>query len=278
MWSVGTTFGKKNEPMRTNTTHFLSQAAAAIAAAAAVSCSQNYNIRGTSNISNLDGRMLYLRTFAGDGMGRVDSCDILHGRFSFSGELDSARMASISTDEHDLLPVVLEGGDISVRIDDVAQTVGGTPLNDKLAAFFEVYNRLKNEQAELSHKQARAIMDGLDMDRVNRDLNAEAFALMEREDSLITYFVTENFDNVLGAGVFLLVTSGMPYPELTPWVEDIMSKATSAFKADPYVKLFYEKAKENEQILNGMKDMPAGTAGAEAAPAITPEEMARPAE
>ena len=264
--------------MRTNTTHFLSQAAAAIAAAAAVSCSQNYNIRGTSNISNLDGRMLYLRTFAADGMGRVDSCDILHGRFSFSGELDSARMASISTDEHDLLPVVLEGGDISVRIDDVAQTVGGTPLNDKLAAFFEVYNRLKNEQAELSHKQARAIMDGLDMDRVNRDLNAEAFALMEREDSLITYFVTENFDNVLGAGVFLLVTSGMPYPELTPWVEDIMSKATSAFKADPYVKLFYEKAKENEQILNGMKDMPAGTAGAEAAPAITPEEMARPAE
>ena len=33
-----------------------------------------------------------------------------------------------------------------------------------------------------------------------------------------------------------MVTIGYRYPELTPWIEDIMSKATDKFKNDPYVR------------------------------------------
>jgi hypothetical protein len=35
-----------------------------------------------------------------------------------------------------------------------------------------------------------------------------------------------------------------------------MSKATDHFKNDPYVKDYYEKAQENQAIMNGMKEMP----------------------
>ena len=77
--------------------------------------------------------------------------------------------------------------------------------------------------------------------------------LSEQEDKLVTTFVTDNFDNVLGPGVFFMVTIGNPYPELTPWIEDIWSKATDKFKNDPYVKDYYEKAQENQAIMNGMK-------------------------
>ena len=73
----------------------------------------------------------------------------------------------------------------------------------------------------------------------------------------MTSFVTDNFDNVLGPGVFFMVTIGFQYPELTPWIEDIMSKATDKFKNDAYVKDYYQKAQENEQIMNGMKEVPA---------------------
>ena len=98
----------------------------------------------------------------------------------------------------------------------------------------------------------------------------------------MTSFVTENFDNVLGAGVFFLVTMGNQYPMLTPWIEDIMSKATERFKNDSYVKDYYQKAQENEQIMNGTRDLQPGTPSVtgqplpEAAPAPTPNDLARP--
>ena len=77
-----------------------------------------------------------------------------------------------------------------------------------------------------------------------------------QEDSLVTNFIVENFDNVLGPGVFMMVTGNYQYPILTPQIEDIMSKATEYFKNDPYVKDYYEKAQENQAIMNGMKEMP----------------------
>ena len=71
---------------------------------------------------------------------------------------------------------------------------------------------------------------------------------------MLTKFVTENFDNVLGPGVFMMITATMPYPMLTPWIEDIMSKATDRFKNDPYVKQYMDAANHNQNLMNGMAD------------------------
>ena len=75
---------------------------------------------------------------------------------------------------------------------------------------------------------------------------------------------------------------GNQYPMLTPWIEDMMSKATDHFKNDSYVKDYYQKAQENEQIMNGTRDMQPGAPAVsaqpapEAAPAPTPNDLARP--
>ena len=159
--------------------------------------------------------------------------------------------------------------------------MSGTPLNDELFKFFNKYNQLKNQEAELLHTHDRAIMDGSDMEAVTRHINAEAVRLMAEEDKLVTTFVTENFDNVLGPGVFFMMTIGYRYPELTPWIEDIMSKATDKFKNDPYVKDYYQKALENQAIMNGMKEVNNAPAGAATVPSMpdgpTPNELAQPA-
>ena len=74
-----------------------------------------------------------------------------------------------------------------------------------------------------------------------------------------------------------MVTIGNRYPELTPWIEDIWSKATDKFKNDPYVKDYYQKAQENEAIMNGMKT-PDSTNPGMTSPTDgpTPNEMAQP--
>ena len=249
---------------------------------ALTSCANSYDITGTSNVSTLDGRMLYLKVLQDAAFKSVDSCDVVHGQFHFNGTLDSVRMANIFMDDEPVLPLVLESGAITVKLDDTQQVVSGSPLNDKLFGFFKKYQQLQNQQRELVHKHDQAIMNGSDMNVVTRQLTAEANRLAEQEDKLVTTFVTDNFDNVLGAGVFFLVTMGNQYPMLTPWIEDIMSKATDHFKNDSYVKDYYQKAQENEQIMNGTRDMqpgaPAGSAqpAPEATPAPTPNDLARP--
>ena len=246
------------------------------------SCGSSYNIEGTSNISTLDGRKLYLKVLKDNEFKKLDSCDVVHGKFGFSGSLDSVRIANIFMDEESVLPLVLESGDIIVKLDDAQQNVSGTPLNDKLFKFFNKYNQLKTQEQELVHKHDQAIMNGSNMDVVSARLNSEAERLSVLDDKLITSFVCENFDNVLGPGVFFMVTIGYDYPELTPWIEDIMSKATDKFKNDAYVKDYYAKAQENQQIMNGMKDIPVSattpTAGMpQATPAPTPSDLAKPA-
>lgn len=250
---------------------------------AMTSCANSYNIQGTSNVSTLDGRMLYLKILKNNDFKNIDSCDVVHGQFHFDGNLDSVRMANIFMDDEAVLPLVLESGDINVKLDDAQQIVSGTPLNDKLFKFFKKYQQLQNQQMELVHKHDQAIMNGSDMELVTRKLNEEAILLADQEDKLVTSFVTENFDNVLGPGVFFMVTMRNQYPMLSPWIEDIMSKATEHFKNDPYVKDYYQKAQENEQIMNGIRDagqdastMQAPQVDPNAAPAPTANDLAKP--
>lgn len=248
-----------------------------IALMALASCANSYDISGTSNVSTLDGRMLYLKILENNDFKNVDSCDVVHGQFHFQGSVDSMKMANIFMDDDLVLPLVLESGSITVKLDDTQQVVSGTPMNDKLFGFFKKYQQIQNQLRELVHKHDQAIMNGSDMVAVNKQLNEESIRLSEQEDKLITSFVTDNFNNVLGPGVFFLVTMGNQYPMLSPWIEDIMSKATEYFKNDPYVKDYYKKAQENQEIMNGTRDAQSGMQSEmEAAPQVNPDAAPAP--
>ena len=110
-------------------------------------------------------------------------------------------------------------------------------------SFFNQYNQIKNQEIELVRKHDQAIMNGSDMNVVIAKLQARSEQLAREEDQLVTSFVTDNFDNVLGPGVFFMLTIGQEYPELTPWLEDIMSKATDRFKGECLCKRLLSEGK-----------------------------------
>jgi len=231
-------------------------------------CGSKYNIQGSSNITALDGHKLYLKVLTTDKMKVIDSCEVIHGEFHFSGNYDSTCMAHLYMDDSHIMPVVIEEGDISLQLDLAQQSSGGTPMNDSLSSFLEQYNQLISQRRELVHRHDQAIMDGSNMDLVYTMLATEESRLAAQEDSLVTDFVTNNYDNVLGPGIFFLMTMDQPYPQLTPWVEYIMSKATDTFRDDVYVKEYYSKAQENQNIMNGLTS-PAATSN-QASPTSTP--------
>ena len=186
------------------------------------SCAESYSIQGTSSVSSLDGSKLYLKTVKDQELKNLDSCDVVHGKFRFAGLLDTIKLANLYMDDESLMmPVVVEKGEIEIRIDNTGRSV---------------------------------MLDGIDENIINKQLSVEAARLAQQEDSLVTNFIVENFDNVLGPGVFMMMTSGYPYPVLTPQIEDIMSKATKKFKEDAYVKQYYQTANEIQARQNGLVD------------------------
>ena len=219
------------------------------------SCAESYSIQGSSSVSSLDGSKLYLKTIKDQELKNMDSCDVVHGEFRFAGLLDTVKLANLYMDDQPLMmPVVIEKGEIQIHIDNTSRTVTGSPLNEKLYQFMQRHDQLGNELNELSHKQSQMLLEGIEEDIINRQLSAGAARIAQQEDSLVTNFIVENFDNVLGPGVFMMMTGNYQYPVLTPQIEDIMSKATKKFKEDPYVKQYYQTAQEIQARQNGLVD------------------------
>ena len=231
--------------------------ALAMAVSVFASCTGSYNVQGSSSVSALDGSKLYLKAIKNNELKNIDSCDVVHGQFNFNGTLDTVRMVNLFMDDQSIMPVVLEEGEITIKIDNASQKVSGTPLNEKLYDFLDKHNRLDNQMNELAHKQSQMMLDGIDEDEINQKLSIEAAQIAKEEDKLVTSFIVDNFDNVLGPGVFMMITSGYQYPILTPQIEDIMSKATDKFKSNPYVSEYYKIASENEARMQGLE--PDGT-------------------
>ena len=127
----------------------------AVVAVVTSSCANSYSVSGSSSVSSLDGSKLYLKAVKNNELKNIDSCDVVHGQFEFSGALDTVRMVSLFMDDESIMPIVLEKGEITINIDNANQSVSGTPMNDKLYEFISKHNQLDNQMSELSHKQSQ---------------------------------------------------------------------------------------------------------------------------
>lgn len=213
------------------------------------SCKERFHISGTSSVSTLEGKTLYLKVFQDGNMTTIDSAGIVHGHFKFSGPMDSTTMACVFMDDICLVPVVLESGQVQLTLNEDQQYPSGAAMNDTLRSFIHKKAELELMMEELSRKESRMIMDGMDHDSIIVHLNREAEEINAESDRLITTFISRNYDNVLGAGVFMILTNNFPYPILNPQIEAVLGMGTPYFLENAYVKEYVRIAKENMEKL-----------------------------
>ena len=212
-------------------------------------CSDKYLVDGSTSVHGMEGKMLYLKVFQDTDLKNIDSCYVTHGKFTFSGNMDSTVMANLFIGNQSLMPVVIEGGNIVLKIDEVAQKVTGSPLNDSLYNFIQRKTQLDNQLAELPRREGRMVMDGMDHDEVVARLRLEAQQLNRESDALVTGFIKRNYNNVLGPGIFMIMTSEYAYPVLTPQIEELIMGAPDYFLNHPYVEQYLKVARENMEKL-----------------------------
>lgn len=221
----------------------------ALAALALLSCSDQYLVTGKSNVPGLDGQMLFLKVYSDGDMRTIDSSRVVHGKFSFRGIMDSVVMANVFFDGSGIMPIVLEEGQVSVKIDVSTQSATGTPLNDSLTSFIQKKSQIDAEMAEIPHIESRMIMDGLDHDEVLSVLGKQMEELEARNDALVTNFIKSNYNNVLGPGIFMILTSSFRQPILNPQIEAIISQAPPYFLSNQYVQEYIKAAEKNMEKL-----------------------------
>ena len=211
-----------------------------------VSCNTQYNIAGNSSVSALDGRMLYLRVPQNENeANNVDSCQVIHGRFQFVGDIDSIVVAHLYMDNQSVMPVVLENGDLAIEVNNIQQRVSGGPLNDKLYHFIEMKTRLENELWELDRECLRMMRQGNTIKDIHKLIGPKSQQLNNDIEELETKFIIENYENALGPACFMLLFGQYPVPVMTDQIRTIMESAPARFKQNPQVNKYIREAEIN---------------------------------
>lgn len=152
-----------------------------------------YVINGTV-VPELDGQMVYLCDNE-DMNEPKDSALVANGQFTFKGTVEEPWLATLVSPVAVVGTLVVEPGTITIDND----SIGGTPMNDKLMAFVSGSSVLDIEQQmeeyfplyysapnATARAEAERVLDSLDAIRIERTLDA-CWALYH-----------ENGDNVLG--------------------------------------------------------------------------------
>lgn len=221
---------------------------------ALTSCSQRYKIEGNSSITSLDGKMLFLKILQDNGQWvSIDSAEVVHGLFSMKGPADSVRMVTLYMDDESIMPLILEDGKVEVIISNAQLTAKGTPLNDALYEFIERRNAMEVKLEDLERQEARLVLDGANLDEVHDKLVKQEEDLLKEMNEYVKGFIIGNADNVLGPNVFMMMCNTLPYPVMTPEIEEIMRVVPVYFKEHVFVKDYLSKAKENMKLIEEHK-------------------------
>lgn len=213
------------------------------------SCSSTYQITGNSELTSLDGKKLSLRTLENGQWVEVDSAEVVHGLFTMNGKADTTKMVTLYFDNEGLMPIILENGDISVTITNRTLQAQGTPMNDALYDFIRMRNSMELQMGLLNSREARLIMEGANPEFVHVQIQQEIDSLNRQMNAMVRSFISDNYNNILGPSVFMMMCSSLPYPILTDDIEAILNSAPDSFLNQEWVKDFVSKAKENMMLI-----------------------------
>lgn len=220
-------------------------------------CASQFNIDGNSSIAGLDGQKMYLRISTCDGPDKticLDSCEVVHGMFSFGGAVDSVAMADLYIGSFPMMPVVLEDRRLFVQMDNMMQTISGGPLNDRLNTFLAERNRCEASLMELDRRARMMMYEGKSLDEILVAFDPLKNTVIDQMNALDAAFVRENYTNVLGPGYFMRIcTDDKGLPRNDNEIISILADAPKVFLDNPFIDHFLNHAGITADMLDACR-------------------------
>lgn len=195
-------------------------ATAGVLAFASCQTNPGYVINGTI-AGAADGDTVYLQSFAGGDLVKVDSAVVAGGTFQFKGAADTVAVSRFVTYMKAPRPlratVFLEPGTITLDMSGEAPKVAGTVCNDAYQSFMDRFIAANKEMAEL-YGQTRN-------DSLSDEQRAEAERLLEEKDSLsiemVYNTISDNISNLVGVQLLTSYSSAFDAERILPLVDRI---------------------------------------------------------
>lgn len=199
-------------------------------------CAPHYQIDGTTSVSLLDGKKLFIKVFDGDKWADMDSTEIIHNAFSFEGAFNDIELASLFMDNTSIIPFIIEKGQLNINIDNAHVVLNGTPLNDKLYRFINQKSMIEEKIMRLDSEESQLIMAGFDPDRAQMQIGEKYHQYSREMGTLVKNFVQDNYDNILGPSVFLFLCCERYHPDFYSLMEETLTQAPEGFRKHPYLR------------------------------------------
>lgn len=202
------------------------------------SCSNSYSIAGDIRSGYFEGHTLTLRVLQDSVWNTIDSMEVIHGHFETKGTVREPQMATLFCHDYALLPLVLEGGNITILLDGHLVKAKGTPLNNKLYGFFDERKELTYQLDDLDQRVANMVVSGYSIDCAEELISSQRRAINEVLATQSRTFIKQNYNNILGPNVFMMLCANLPYPKISDNLKKILLEAPEKFKMQPGIKIY----------------------------------------
>ncbi|MBR2606678.1 MAG: AhpC/TSA family protein [Bacteroidaceae bacterium] len=227
----------------------------AIFALFACTPTDSYKISGTYKDAPQNGK-IYLAQLTSSSIDYIDSAEIKNNKFEFTGKQDTPIVRFIfyplAEGGEDIIPLVLENGNISIKIGKGRTIVSGTELNNAMQSY-------KDEFYEVSRRAEKAFLSIRNTDNITQEkldsLQSAADALSSEMSQVLYNHISANIENPIGA--FIISTSG---PMCDPAeLCGIIDSVPEAYRDERFTQ-FYKIFKEDIQRKIGAIETAEGNA------------------
>ena len=176
-------------------------AAAILATLCSCGKSSKFTVNGTVDDPELNGKTVYMRDLYNDPEKPLDSAVVTEGKFTFEGNVEEPKNVIIdASDNPFMIRIILEPGNIVIKYD----SIGGTPLNDKLLAYNKSHN-IEDIMAQMedyfplyynalnaaARAEAEHVLDSLDSLGSARLLDIDWQLYNENRDNILSVIAME---------------------------------------------------------------------------------------
>ena len=218
-----------------------------IAAATLFACTPTDSYKISGEYKNApDDSKIYLAELTIDNITYLDSAEIYNGSFTLTGTQSTPAVRFLFHPLHsggdDIIPIVLENGNIKVRIGNKV-TVSGTELNNAMQQYKNDFDAINNRAEAIF---AQAVEPDNHTPEKRDSLHALTDALNTELTATITAHIKKNIKNPIGA--FLISTTGqMCDPE---YIYNIVDSVPETYRDERFNR-FCKQFKESIITKNG---------------------------
>ena len=210
---------------------------------------KSYTINGSISDEAFENQLVFLEKSTDSAMVKVDSTNIVNGKFKFEGETEHSVLRFVTLGDNDKKVrsiVMVEPGQVNIIYDSTFH-ITGSAINETYSEFNLKERELTTKTRSLSNQYEAAIADGTMTESLDAELKS-AYEKVDKESNDLNYnFIKSNIDNELGQYLFMTFSSMFDAQQQ----KEILDMTNDEYKSKKNIKRIVDRLGAMDKVAVG---------------------------